>query len=81
MIEFGFEKAGEMGFEAVIVEENPANYRSRGFVTVADYGILPGKTVRLPAIQCLMVKKLREGALEIICGYVEYSDCRTLMEA
>lgn len=80
MLEFAFEKAKELGFEAVIVEGNPANYRSRGFVTAANHGIQPGKTVHLPAIECLMVKELRDGALESIHGTVEYSDYQTLTE-
>lgn len=80
MIEYGFEKAKEMGFEAVIVEGNPKNYNPRGFVTAAEQGILPGKTVHLPAIQCLMVKELVPGALEHIKGTVEYSDYETLTE-
>lgn len=78
MIEYGFEKALALGFDAVIVEGNPANYRSRGFVTAADHGILPGETVHLPAIECLMVKELREGALETISGKVEYTDYKCL---
>lgn len=80
MIERGFEKAKAMGFEAVIVEGNPRNYRARGFVTAAEYGILPGETVHLPAIECLMVKELKPGALETISGYVEYSDYAVLTE-
>lgn len=72
IIEYGFEKAIEMGFEAVIVEGNPANYRARGFVTAADNGIVPGKTVHLPRIECLMVKELAPGALENIKGTLEY---------
>ena len=80
MIEYGFEKAKAMGFEAVIVEGNPRNYNPRGFVTAAEQGILPGKTVHLPAIQCLMVKELVPGALENIKGTVEYSDYETLTE-
>lgn len=80
MIEYGFEKAQEMGFEAVIVEGNPRNYNARGFVTAAGHGILPGKTVHLPAIECLMVRELKPGALENIKGTVDYSDYRTLME-
>lgn len=74
IIECGFEKAVEMGFEAIIVEGNPANYRARGFETAANYGILPGKTVHLPHIDCLMVKELKPGALGYIKGNVEY-DC------
>ena len=39
LIEYGFEKAKTLGYKAVLVEGNPMNYRSRGFVTSADYGI------------------------------------------
>jgi len=78
MIEYGFEKAIEMGFEAVFVEGNPANYRARGFVTAADHGILPGNTVHLPHIDCLMVKELVPGALDRIKGTVEYDFYKTL---
>lgn len=80
MIEYGFEKAKSLGFEAVIVEGNPRNYHARGFVTAADHGILPGKSVHLPAIECLMVTELKPGALETINGTVDYYDYRTLME-
>ncbi|MBQ7797480.1 MAG: N-acetyltransferase [Lachnospiraceae bacterium] len=78
LIEYGFARAKELGFKAVIVEGNPQNYRARGFVTAADHGILPGKSVKLPAIECLMVKELEEGALEYINGEVEYTDYETL---
>lgn len=78
LIEAGFEKATALGYRAVIVEGNPQNYRSRGFVTAADHGILPGKSVDLPAIECLMVKELVSGALKDIHGYVEYTDYKTL---
>lgn len=78
LIEYGFEKAVRMGFKAVIVEGGPRNYRSRGFVTAADYSILPGKTVHLPAIECLMVKELVPDALQNIHGTVEYTDYQTL---
>ena len=78
LIEHGFEKARSMGFKAVIVEGNPRNYHSRGFVTAADHGILPGRTVHLPAIECLMVKELVPGGLEGIHGTVEYADYKTL---
>lgn len=78
LIEHGFAKAREMGYGAVIVEGNPANYRARGFVTAAEHGILPGKSVQLPAIECLMVKELYEGALKQINGVVEYTDYKSL---
>lgn len=78
IIEYGFEKARELGFKAIIVEGNPRNYHARGFATAADHGILPGKTVHLPHIDCLMVKELVPGALEKIRGIVEYTDYQTL---
>ena len=55
LIEYGFEKAKELGYKAVIVEGNPQNYHARGFVTSADYGIIPAESVKLPAPECLMV--------------------------
>ena len=78
LIEYGFRKAIELGYKAIIVEGNPKNYRNRGFVTAADYGILPGETVHLPAIECLMVKELVPGALASIEGKVEYAEYKTL---
>ena len=73
LIEYGFLKAKEMGYKVVIVEGNPQNYNSRGFVTSADYGITAASSVGLPAPECLMVKELAEGALEEISGSLEYS--------
>ena len=78
LIEYGFEKAKALGYKVVIVEGNPMNYRSRGFVTSADYGIVPGPKLHLPAIECLMVKELVPGSLEHIRGTVDYSMYETL---
>ena len=78
IIEYGFEKAKEMGFTAVLVEGNPANYNSRGFVTSSDYGIVPGKNMHLLKVECLMIKELVPGALEKIHGVVDYSMYKTL---
>ena len=78
ILEYGFSRAREMGFEAVIVEGDPANYHARGFETSSDHGIVPGRTVHLPAVECLMVKELVPGALKSIKGAVEYSDYRVL---
>lgn len=78
VIEYGFKKATEMGFSAVIVEGNPQNYRSRGFVTSCDYGIVAAESVGLPAPECLMVKELAEGALQNISGVVDYSEYTSL---
>ena len=54
------------------MEGNPANYRARGFATANEHGIVPGASVHLPAIECLMVKELVPGALDGIKGRVEY---------
>jgi hypothetical protein len=54
------------------------NYRSRGFVTSADYGITAAPSVGLPAVECLMVKELMPGGLEGIQGQLEYSFYDTL---
>ena len=78
LIEYGFEKAKAMGCKAVIVEGNPMNYRSRGFVTSADHGITAHESVGLPAVECLMVKELIPGGLEGIHGQVCYADYKTL---
>ena len=78
LIEYGFEKAKTLGYKAVIVEGNPMNYRSRGFVTSADYGITAHESVGLPATECLMVKELVPGGLAGISGQVRYSDYRCL---
>lgn len=74
LIEYGFKKAKELGFQVVLVEGNPQNYRSRGFITSADYGIYACEKIELPAPECLMVKELFPGALSHIKGYVSY-DC------
>lgn len=73
LIEYGFARAREMGFRAALVEGNPANYRSRGFMTSAPFGIVAAESVHLPHPDCLMVKELVPGGLEGICGEVEYS--------
>ena len=78
LIEYGFEKAAAMGYQAVIVEGNPMNYRSRGFQTSAPYGITAHESVGLPAPECLMVKELIPGGLEGIHGQVSYQDYQCL---
>ena len=78
LIEYGFEKAGEMGYQAVIVEGNPRNYRSRGFVTSEPFGITAHESVGLPAPECLMVKELVPGGLNGIHGQVCYADYECL---
>ena len=78
LIEAGFEKAKEMGYEAVMVEGNPRNYNARGFKTSYPYGIVAGPNIGLPAVECLMVKELVSGALDNIKGMVDYSDYECL---
>lgn len=78
LIEYGFEKAAQMGYKAVLVEGNPMNYRSRGFVTSAGYGITAHESVGLPAPECLMVRELVRGGLQGIHGVVCYSDYQAL---
>lgn len=78
LIEYGFEKAAAMGYQAVIVEGNPMNYRNRGFVTSAPFGITAHESVGLPAPECLMVRELIPGGLEGIHGEVCYSDYECL---
>ena len=78
LIEYGFEKARAMGYKAVIVEGNPQNYRNRGFVTSAPFGIIAHESVGLPAPECLMVKELVPGGLSGIHGEVCYSDYECL---
>ena len=78
LIEYGFEKAAKLGYKAVIVEGNPMNYRNRGFVTSANYGITAHESVGLPAPECLMVKELVPGGLAGIHGEVSYDDYECL---
>ena len=74
LIEYGLEKARELGYKAVIVEGNPMNYRNRGFVTSAPFGITAHASVGLPAPECLMVQELIPGGLEGMHGQVSYAD-------
>ena len=78
LIEYGFEKAAALGYRAVIVEGNPRNYRSRGFVTSEPFGITAHESVGLPAPECLMVKELVPGGLNGIHGQVCYADYECL---
>lgn len=78
LIEYGFERARELGYKAVIVEGNPRNYNARGFVTSAPFGIVAHESVGLPAPECMMVKELIPGGLEGIHGQVSYADYESL---
>ena len=72
LIEFGFEKAAAMGYKAVIVEGNPMNYRPRGFLRSADFGIFADESVGLPHPDCLMIQELVPGALAGVHGSLNY---------
>lgn len=78
LIEYGFERAREMGFQAVLVEGNPQNYTARGFEPSYLHNIVAGPNIKLPHPDCLMVKELAPGALENIQGQVDYSFYETL---
>ncbi len=80
MLEHGFEVAKRMGFKAILVEGNPQNYSSRGFLPSYKFGIEAGPNLTLPHPDCLMVKELEEGALEYIKGLVDYSFYEALHE-
>lgn len=73
LLEYGFEKAGKMGFKAVLVEGNPQNYNPRGFQSSYKFGIEAGPNIKLPHPDCLMVKELERGALDKMSGLVDYS--------
>lgn len=79
LIEYGFALGKKLGYKAVLVEGNPQNYNARGFRTSADYGIIAGESVHLPAPECLMVKELVPMGLKNIKGVVEYTDYKTLV--
>lgn len=80
LLEYGFEKAKALGFKAVLVEGNPANYRSRGFQPSYRFGIEAGLNIHLPHPDCLMAKELVKGGLDNISGLVDYSFYEALHE-
>lgn len=72
LIEYGLNKARELGYRLCLVEGNPQNYRLRGFMTSADYGVFASEKVGLPAVECLMIQELVPGALKDVHGYIDY---------
>lgn len=80
LLEYGFEKAGELGFKAILVEGDPRNYNPRGFQPSYKFGIEAGPNIKLPHPDCLMVRELEQGALDKISGLVDYSFYETLRE-
>lgn len=80
LIEYGFEKAKEMGFKAVLVEGDPKNYVSRGFKPSYKFGIEAVPNIHLPHPDCLMIKELESGAAKDMHGLVDYSFYKALSE-
>ena len=80
LLEYGFEKARELGFKAILVEGNPKNYNPRGFQSSYKFGIEAGPNIKLPRPDCLMVKELEKGALDKMYGLVDYSFYEALHE-
>ncbi len=78
LLEYGFERAKQLGFQAVLVEGNPKNYRSRGFQSSYLFGIEAGPNIKMPSPDCLMVKELEQGALEKMSGLVDYTFYQSL---
>lgn len=78
LLEYGFERARELGFKAVLVEGNPKNYNPRGFQASYNFDIKAGANIKLPHPDCLMVKELEAGALDKMSGLVDYSFYETL---
>ena len=78
LIEYGLQRAKEMGYKLCMVEGNPQNYRARGFVTSANYGVFADESVGLPHVDCLMIQELVPGALEGVHGYVNYKMYKSL---
>ncbi len=80
LLEYGFKKAQELGFKAILVEGNPQNYNPRGFKASYRFGIEAGPNITLPHPDCLMVKELEKGALNKMSGLVDYSFYESLHE-
>lgn len=58
---YHFDGEAEQVLTTVLVEGDPQNYRSRGFITSAQFGITAAESVHLLAPECLMVKELVSG--------------------
>lgn len=80
ILEYGFEVARKLGFKAILVEGDPRNYNSRGFLPSYKFGIEAGPNIHLPHPDCLMIKELEAGALDNMRGLVDYSFYEALHE-
>ena len=80
LLEYGFKKARELNFKAILVEGNPNNYNPRGFQSSYKVGIKAGANIKLPHPDCLMIKEMEKGALDKMSGIVDYSFYEALHE-
>lgn len=80
LLEYGFTKAAELGFKAILVEGNPKNYNPRGFQPSYLFEIEAGPNIKLPHPDCLMIKELSKGSLNKMKGLVDYSFYSALHE-
>lgn len=60
LLEASFEKARELGYEAIVIFGTPANYVGRGFFSCKRYRVSP-EGGSYPA--AMLVKELKEGAI------------------
>ncbi len=61
LMEYSFEKASALGYDAIVIFGNPANYVSRGFKSCKKYNVcLEDGTFP----EAMLVKELRPGALD-----------------
>lgn len=81
LLEYGFARAREMNFKAVLAEGDPRNYTPRGFRPSYRFGVKAGPAIHLPHPDCLMLKELEEGAAAHMSGVVDYAFYQTLQEA
>ncbi len=61
LLEYSLRKAGEMGYQAVIIFGNPANYMGRGFKSCKKYNVCAADGSYPSA---MLVKELAEGLLD-----------------
>ena len=61
LMEYSFEKASALGYDAIVIFGNPANYVSRGFKSCKKYNICLEDG---PFPAAMLVKELRPGALD-----------------
>ena len=80
LLEYGFKKARELNFKAILVEGDPRNYTPRGFQPSYRFEIEAGPNIKLPHPDCLMIKELEKGAADSMRGFVDYSFYKTLQE-